>query len=92
MILKALVVCTLLLAVAWDADGNPRTDNLPHAVRTEAVEDAEGTCEAGEGATGKGPRGGGPARLWWSPRRFRRSWRPSPETAWRTVGVSQRGP
>jgi len=87
VILKSLVVCALLLAVAWDADGDPFTENLPHAVSCEGVRVAEGPLEAAED-TGGAP----PAHRPWSPWRRRRAWRRSRETAWRSIAVPERGP
>ena len=87
MVLKALLTSGLLLAVAWDADGNPSTDNLPHAVMSEGVDSSEASSTVNEdGGCDDLPRRP------WTPRRWRRLWRASPETARRSIVVAERGP
>ena len=92
MILKSLMVCVLLLAVVWDADGNPSTDNLPSAVRCEGVETAERSFEADEDVGGETLENDVPTHRPLSPRRCRRFWRASRETTRRSIAVPERGP
>ncbi len=83
-----LVIGGLLVAVAWDADGNPNTDNLPQialqtAAPTEADIDVE--VEAEHGGSTDAPRG-------FFLCHFAQRARAVREWMWRTVALPARGP
>lgn len=87
-LLLVVFLSSLLLAIAWDVDGDPTTDNLPAATltispRTVCAVDAESDGTA-EGTSD--PR---PSRRWRLGRRrqhFLRDW------IWQFVAIPSRGP
>ena len=87
LMVKGLLAIGLLLAIAWDADGNPTTDNLPHAVLARGVDSADAAVEIDD-TTGSDAL----PRQPWSLRRWRQRWVAARESSWRSVAIPERGP
>jgi len=87
MLTLMFLLAGLLLATAWDADGNPNTDNLPQMVLTiEASTVVEGEAHVEDGSERNLPRRSRPFS--WLHRQpiMGREWR------WRPLAVPRRGP
>ena len=87
LLTKGLLLVGLFFAVAWDADGNPATDNLPHAVLTEDPE----TAQASDSVDDQAGRDDPPRRPW-PPRRWRHRGQATREASWRSTAIPERGP
>jgi hypothetical protein len=87
LMVRGLLLLGLFVAVAWDADGNPATDNLPHAVLTGDLASAQASDTVDDEA-----RRDDPPRRPWPPRRWRHRWQATREANWRSIAISERGP
>ena len=87
LMVKGLLAIGLVLAIASDADGDPTTDNLPHAVLARRVDKADVVVEIDD-ATGSDDL----PRQPWSLRRWRQRWVAARESSWRSIAIPERGP